>query len=334
MPSCSRWRPRKGLLLYLFCLTAALTAGCVFVLWYGMNSDRDYIHPVITQLIPAGHCACQTSTTFECSSCLSCSKDQLVQQLTPPVSWRFQYPRDARNEGLNRAQCDAAFPGLFEDALRASKYWESQGRLAMEDLDAIRLEYGMARAFIHNGDLHVVAARSKGEDHRRKLLAVLSSVHRALAAHQDRSSMRDIEFVFSVEDKVEDVTNPANPVWVFARSAIEEAVWLMPDFGFWAWDRPQNMLGPYDQLVDRIQRLDIPWTEKKRQLVWRGKPSFAPKLRRALIDVARDKPWGDVKQIEWEDKTNVINMEDHCNYMFIAHVEGKLEPSLPQSDHD
>lgn len=324
LPSCSHWRPRRGVLLFLFCVIATLSFSFILAIWYGVNSDRDYIHPVITQLIPAGHCACQTSTTFECSSCLSCSEGRLIKQLTPSNSWRFQYERDARNEGLDRAQCNTAFPGLFEDPFRASKYWESHGRLAMEDLDAIRLEYGMARAFIYNGELYVVAARPKSEDHRRKILSVLSSIHRALVADPDRSSLRDIEFVFSVEDKPEDVTDPDNPVWVFARSAMEEAVWLMPDFGFWAWDRPKSMLGPYDQVVDRIQRLDIPWDEKKRQLVWRGKPSFAPKLRRALLDASRDQPWADVKQVDWQDKTNVMKMEDHCKYMFIAHVEGKF----------
>ena len=326
LPSCSHWRPRRGVLQYFLCFIATLSFGLILVIWYGVNSDRDYLHPLVTQLLPAGHCACQTSTTFECSSCLSCPQTRLVKQLNPSANWRFEYIRDARNEGLDRMQCDASFPGLFEDPVRAEKYWESHGKLAMEDLDAVRLEYGMARAFIYNGELYVVSAFPKGEDHRRKILAVLGSIHRALVADPHRGSQRDIEFVFSVEDKVEDVTNPDNPVWVFARSALEEAVWLMPDFGFWAWDRPQNMLGPYDQVVERIERLDIPWSEKKRQLVWRGKPSFAPKLRRALLDASRDKPWGDVKQVDWRDKTNMIKMEDHCKYMFIAHVEGKNTP--------
>ena len=127
-----------------------------------------------------------------------------------------------------------------------------------------------------------------------------------------------------MEDKVEDVTNSDHPVWTLARSATEEAVWLMPDFGFWAWENIQNSIGPYDQVVNRIKRADIPWSEKKPQLVWRGKPSFAPKLRRALMEAARDQPWGDVKQVDWDQRTNIIPMEDHCQYMFIAHVEGKL----------
>lgn len=313
-------RPRRG--LSLLCIIACLSCSVILAIWYGMNSDRDYIHPILTQLIPAGHCACQTSTTFQCSTCLSCPDAGLEIPSSP--RWNFDYSRDARNEALDHRQCEAAFPGLFEDVARGQKYWRSLNGLVTEDLDAIQLQPGMARVFISRGHLHIVAARANGEDHRRKILGVLSSIHRALAADQDRVSRRDIEFVFSVEDKVEDVTNSENPVWVFARTATEEGVWLMPDFSFWAWDNPNNYIGPYDQVVDRIKRLDIPWDEKKPQLVWRGKPSFAPKLRRALMEAARNKPWGDVKQVEWSSGTNVLKMEDHCHYMFIAHVEGEI----------
>ncbi|GLA64146.1 hypothetical protein ABZX51_000885 [Aspergillus tubingensis] len=323
LSGCSRWRLRQSYHLCLFYITGFLSFLCIIIIWYCVNTDRDYVHPLLTQLIPAGHCACQTSTTFQCASCLTCSHPDLVQQLSPAPAWEFQPARDGSNEGLDRAQCTNAFPGLFEDVVRATGFWKSQGALAMEDLDEIPLAYGMARAFIHAGELYVVAARSKGEDHRRKIIAVLSSIHRALVADANRTSQRDIEFVFSVEDKVEDVTNSDHPVWTLARSATEEAVWLMPDFGFWAWENIQNSIGPYDQVVNRIKRADIPWSEKKPQLVWRGKPSFAPKLRRALMEAARDQPWGDVKQVDWDQRTNIIPMEDHCQYMFIAHVEGR-----------
>ncbi|KAJ5626622.1 hypothetical protein N7528_004049 [Penicillium herquei] len=314
--------PRRGRGLALLCVLAGLSCSVILIIWYGMNSDRDYIHPVLTQLLPAGHCACQTSTTFECSTCLACPEATL-QKPSSLSNWQWDYPRDASNEALQQSQCRVAFPGLFEDVVRAERHWLGQGRIAMEDLDEIHLEEGMVRAFISRGYLHVVAARAKGDDHRRKIMGVLGSIHRALAADPDRSLRKDMEFVFSVEDKVEDVTSPDMPVWVFARTPLEQGVWLMPDFSFWAWDNPKNYIGPYDQVVEHIQQLDIPWDEKKPQLVWRGKPSFAPKLRRALIEAARDKPWGDVKQVEWSTGKNVLKMEDHCRYMFIAHVEGR-----------
>ncbi|PYH75954.1 hypothetical protein BO82DRAFT_407578 [Aspergillus uvarum CBS 121591] len=97
----------------------------------------------------------------------------------------------------------------------------------------------------------------------------------------------------------------------------------MPEFGYWAWENVQNSIGPYDQVVDHIKRTEIPWSRKERQLVWRGKPNFAPKLRRALMDAGRGQPWGDVKAVDWNQRTNVISLEDYCQYMFIAHVEGR-----------
>ncbi|KAJ5795261.1 CAZyme family GT90 [Penicillium paradoxum] len=311
-------RPRRG--LSLLCVIIAFSFSVV-IIWFGMNSDREYIHPVLTQLIPAGHCACESSTTFQCSTCLTCPEPALQADNT--AAWSFDYSRDGRNGTLNRSQCQVAFPGLFEDIARGARFWSTHGRLSAAELDSITIKQGMARAFISNGQLYIVTARSKGEDHRRKILGTLSSIHRALAADPERALIRDIEFVFSVEDKVEDVTQGEWPVWVFSRTPTEEGVWLMPDFSFWAWDNPDNYMGPYDQVVERIHRLDIPWEDKIPQLVWRGKPSFAPKLRRALMEAARDKPWGDVKQVDWTTGSNVLKMEDHCHYMFIAHVEGR-----------
>jgi hypothetical protein len=179
---------------------------------------------------------------------------------------------------------------------------------------------------IIGGELYVIEARARDEDQRRKILATLSSMFRALTTFPTRHSLPDIEFVFSVEDKVEEVVGNGQPIWALARKVSEEAVWLMPDFGFWAWDNVQNDMGPYSQVVDSILQQEggsVSWAKKQRKLVWRGKLSFAPKMRRALLDVARGKSWGDVKALDWNRKDNLLSMEDHCNYMFIAHVEGE-----------
>ncbi|KAJ5931523.1 CAZyme family GT90 [Penicillium verrucosum] len=315
-------RLRRGRLLLCviaaaFCFIAIIA---IIAVWFGMNSDREYIHPVLTQLIPAGHCTCESSTIFQCSTCLTCYEHAPQSDTSTSTSWSFEYTRDGRNEALSQDQCKAAFPGLFEDVARSSKFWSSYGRLSSIELDAITINYGMARVFIADGQLYVVKARPKCEDHRRKILGTLSLIYRALATDQKRASRPYFEFIFSVEDRVDDVTNSEWPVWVFSRTPTEEGVWLMPDFSFWAWDNPSNYIGPYDQVIQRIERMDIPWSEKKPKLLWRGKPSFAPKLRRALIEAARDKSWGDVKQVDWNTGSNVLRMEDHCHYMFIASV--------------
>ncbi|KAL2821858.1 glycosyl transferase family 90-domain-containing protein [Aspergillus cavernicola] len=318
-PSPSRWLYGSLLSALGFLAFSSFAAG--LLLWYAVNSDRDYFHPILTQLIPAGHCACETATVFECSTCLTCSHKEL--SATPAETWEFDYKRDGQNAGLSRSQCDAAFPGLIEDVVRAGTYWRKQGGLSSVELDEIPLRLGMGRARIARGELYVIAFRAHGEDHRRKILATLSAIHRALVTDPNRTTRPEIEFVFSVEDKLEDVANAHDPVWTMARTADEEAAWLMPDFGYWAWDHLHTAIGPYDQVVERAAQYDIPWEGKQHQLVWRGKPSFAPKLRRALMDATRDQPWADVQPVDWHEQSNVLRMEDHCKYMFIAHVEGR-----------
>lgn len=298
-------------------------------MWFAMNSDRDNVPQVFTQLIPAGHCTCQTSTSFQCADCLTCLKGEnhAVSNATakPHSEWHFEYGRDGRNLGLGRSQCQASFPGLFQDIRRATEYWKTaRGGISREDLDATPLENGMARARIDKGELYVVAVRAKGEDHRRKIVAMLASMYRALSASPERTSHGPIEFMFSVEDRVDDVNGVGHPIWALSRKASEESVWLIPDFGYWAWGHLSNSIGPYNQAVNRVVATEssLPFANKEKKLVWRGKLSFAPKLRRALMDVARDQPWGDVKELDWGRKANYLSMEDHCRYMFIAHVEG------------
>lgn len=126
---------------------------------------------------------------------------------------------------------------------------------------------------------------------------------------------------------------------MLARRAQDEDLWLMPDFGWWSWDMPA--LGAFDEVAaEAIQRERLePWDAKKEKLVWRGKLNFAPKLRRALVDAAKGKPWSDVGQVKWEDTefkepgAQFLGPVDQCNYMFIAHAEGTTFPAqIPRED--
>jgi len=163
---------------------------------------------------------------------------------------------------------------------------------------------------------------------RQKAIAALAALHRAISAARDRSSIPNIEFILSVEDLP---AQPKKPLWMLARRAQDEDLWLMPDFGWWSWDMPS--IGAIDEVAaEAIQRESIePWDQKKEKLVWRGKLNFAPKLRRALLDAARGKPWNDVGQVKWGDdefKEQFLGPVDQCKWMFIAHVEGEKKCCL------
>ncbi|KAI9367586.1 glycosyl transferase family 90-domain-containing protein [Aspergillus egyptiacus] len=295
----------------------------IFLIWFGMNSDHDNVPALLTQLIPAGHCTCQSSTTFQCADCLTCLASPPPAGSQRPSTWSFQYGRDDKDLSLNKDQCQASFPGLFQDIHRGVGYWKSREGISIDDLNAAPFRDGMARAIISNGELYVVATKAKGEDHRHKILSMLASISRALSASSTRTSLPTIEFIFSIEDRVDDVHAVGHPIWVLSRKASEESVFLMPDFGYWSWTKGD--IGPYGQVTDRVMVTEsqLNFSDKEPKLVWRGKLSFAPKLRHALLDAARGKPWSDVKELDWGKRANFLTMEDHCRYMFIGHVEGR-----------
>lgn len=226
-------RPWSGYCSVRRMLFAGAVSACglfIFLMWFGTNSDQDNVPPLLTQLIPAGHCTCESSTSFECGDCLSClnSSSQLSEPEHQPI-WNFQYGRDDRDLSLSPKQCQESFPGLFQDTHRGVKYWTSQGGLSSQDLNNVPFNDGMAQAVISNGELYIVAVKAKGEDHRRKILATLGSIHRVLAASsRNQDSLPPIGFIFSIEDRVDDVHASGHPVWVLSRKPSEESVILIP----------------------------------------------------------------------------------------------------------
>ena len=153
-------------------------------------------------------------------------------------------------------------------------------------------------------------------------------MYRSMTAFTQRRELSNIEFVFTIEDMAND---PNNALWALTRRVQDHKIWLMPDFGFWSWN--VEGVGPYGQVVSEIvsQDIDQEWKNKERKLMWRGKLSFAPKLRRALIEVAKNKPWSAVRALQWKSEESMredfVSPVDQCNYMFIAHTEGKFRLS-------
>lgn len=112
----------------------------------------------------------------------------------------------------------------------------------------------------------------------------------------------------------------------------------MPDFGYWAW--PEVQVGPYHEVRRRIAAIDdgettpeghiippLPFQDKKKQLVWRGSLATNPGVRSKLLKASTGKSWASVRIIDWDDETdiryNLLPIEDHCRYMFLAHTEGR-----------
>jgi hypothetical protein len=159
---------------------------------------------------------------------------------------------------------------------------------------------------------------------RQEAVATLAALHRALVAAPSRNDIPNVEFVFTVEDLP---AQPTKPLWSLTRRAQDVDLWLIPDFGWWSWDMPQ--LGTFSEVADGVVEREKHerWEQKQDKLVWRGKITYAPKLRRAFVDAASGKPWGDVGQVKWDDPSfndQFLGAVDQCGYKYIAHLEGTL----------
>lgn len=144
----------------------------------------------------------------------------------------------------------------------------------------------------------------------------------------DRSHLPSVEFVFTSDDFVNEDLKDKGPVWAYAKRDEDDTIWLMPDFGYWAW--PEVQVGPYAQVRRRIAAVDeeMPdFASKKKQLVWRGSLKTAPEIRGNLLKYTRGKHWASVHVLDWESeddvRLNLLPLEDHCRYMFTAHAEGR-----------
>lgn len=118
------------------------------------------------------------------------------------------------------------------------------------------------------------------------------------------------------------------PLWVLTRHSTDDEKWVMPDFGYWSW--PLDVVGDYTQVRRDIQENEEEWQKKIPKAVWRGSAS-TNELREALLNVSEDKPWSDVQEITWKNRTTLaagmqelsLSMSEHCNYQYVVHTEGE-----------
>lgn len=315
----------SDIVTFLFVATCALLFLLICSILYGTRTENPRLPGLVKEVLPAGRCLCEFSANFQCDTCLDCASNQaiLIENVTEADPWTFDYKRDRNDFGLNEEQCQSAFPGQYEDIERAVKVRRRWGKVTEQDLSSFDLTKGMVRAMIYNRELYIIETYLVDNVNRQKAIGTLSAMYRSVLAAPLTIDIPNIEFVFSVEDLP---AQPTKPMWSLARRVQDHNLWLIPDFGFWSWDMPS--LGTLDEVANEaIERESIePWDQKQEKLVWRGKITFAPKLRRALLDAAKGKQWSDVGQLKWTDpnfKEQFMGPVDQCNYMFIAHAEGR-----------
>jgi hypothetical protein len=142
----------------------------------------------------------------------------------------------------------------------------------------------------------------------------------------------DIEFAFSISD-IPDPDHLNKTIWALSRTVDDEEKWLMSDFGYWSW--PLKLVGGYEQIRQEIEDIELEFSMKKKQAVWRGAVK-TNEHRKELLRVTKEKEWADVKTVKWSsaadpkvsDGSPPISMPEHCQYQFLIHTEGTLRPTI------
>ncbi|KAF2145290.1 uncharacterized protein K452DRAFT_207289, partial [Aplosporella prunicola CBS 121167] len=240
--------------------------------------------------------------------------------------WRFDAENDARNFGLSDAQCDAAFPDLYQELERASQ-WYADKKIREEDVHIWTADkdmgdghhHGQIHAMIHGGELIIIEERAGSAD-RSRALSAMASMYRAINAISNPADIPDIEFVFDIQDISGDRKYEDRVRWAWCRHKSVPDVWVMPDFDGWSYS--DDAVGSYVSFRENVAQLEQPFEEKIPQLVWRGSTGVNHDLRMSLVNAAENQTWGDVKQINWMTRENVIPMQDFCKYQYLAHTEG------------
>lgn len=228
----------------------------------------------------------------------------------------WDYARDKDNLLLTLDQCDKAFPGFFIEVDRAVAQWKGTG-IKEEDVDSIPQQNGFVRAMIYDNKLYVIG--KTGGIYSREL-ATLHAIHRAALTSPE--ALPNIEFAFNADDRI-----PSVPLWGYARREEDTHIWLIPDFGYYSW--PETKVGTMGEVRMKAeieeQSGSWSWNKKHPQLFWRG-ATMGLSLRERLIDTTRDKPWADIRALDWHNKESMTkdlkSMPEHCQYKYLMQTEG------------
>ena len=255
---------------------------------------------------------------------------QPVDKKKPDDKWLFDSKRDARNIGLSRAQCDAAFPDLYQEINRAVGMWQKREHtIQQEDIDITWRKDAAFQALIYDNQLRILKTKGTyGNDgYRKRTMYALSQINRALlGAAAAGEKVPDAEFAVTVDDisLIPGKEMDTHTIWAFTRrleSEGEQRLWLMPDFNFFA---APPVGSSYLDMQRRAALHDQAVMDKIPKVVWRGVEWTNPSVRGSLLAVTKDKEWADVKEINWQNSTeDVLRMDDLCRYAFVAHTEGR-----------
>ncbi|SMY19542.1 unnamed protein product [Zymoseptoria tritici ST99CH_1A5] len=229
---------------------------------------------------------------------------------------------------LTASQCATHFPDLYHEVDRATGYWKKQLRrtISSEDVDISWRNDGALRILIHQNELRILQTKGVwSNSYRERALSVLSQLQEALwSASAAGEILPTIEAAIVVDDMslIPTKQGDTHSIWTFTstdRDPAHQRHWLIPGFSFYS--APGT--GSFIDAQRRALQHDSPIVDKVQQAIWRGVRWTNPDVRGPLLDSTVNKTWADVKEVNWETKENLMDMEDMCKFAYVIHTEGR-----------
>lgn len=102
--------------------------------------------------VPGSLNVCGANVHYDCNVCSA--NDTGIVRLPEPEKgeWKFDWQRDGHKLGLSDEQCDAAFPGLYQDLELVARRRKGK-KLTLHDMERDMRPWGALRAMIYDGQV-------------------------------------------------------------------------------------------------------------------------------------------------------------------------------------
>lgn len=168
-----------------------------------------------------------------------------------------------------------------------------------------------ARIVIYNNEVYLKTYRQS--DFTRSQ-AALHLLHLAVVTSRER--LPNVEFCVNLVDW------GSRGKFGLDRAPDLEDVWLMPDYGWFAWPEHVGAYKDYRRRAAKVEK-DVGWDGKQNKLFWRGSMKVGTADRESMKQMSDGHDWSDVKEVNWGGgASNAVTMEDHCRWKFHGFPEG------------
>ncbi|KAF2207674.1 hypothetical protein CERZMDRAFT_50655, partial [Cercospora zeae-maydis SCOH1-5] len=249
-----------------------------------------------------------------------------------PVEQRFD---DGYRDSLSAEQCDIAFPDLYYEIDRATKYYREKKHMISQE-DAVVNPEGSVRFLIHRNELRIINSTSAYSQlgMAERAHALTNMLHRALeSATAGGEMLPTIEFTVSLPDFVDiPADSDTATTWTWARVKAKnhdenrrkfgKRLFLIPNFDLYSLG--DRKVGSYHDARFRASQYDSALEEKIPQAVWRGSTWTNYEIREGLLNITRNATWASIEEIDWSSPTHKhqLTVDQYCAYYYTVHTEG------------